>query len=103
MDTPFIVVIISIYFLDISCNELQFCCAVQCSTYCIDTKFLFGQRNEDTYQGFIRVHMNLVRPINIIAGERPLSIFETVGVQREEDQKVSGIFMVVNQLFSSKP
>lgn len=64
--------------------------------------FLFCQRNEDTYQGFIRVHMNLVRPINIIAGERPLSIFETVGVQREEDQKVSDILMVVNQLSSSK-
>ena len=59
-----------------------------------DTKFLFCQRNEDTYQGFIRVHMNLVRPINIIAGERPLSIFETVGMQKEEDQKVSGILMV---------
>ena len=64
--------------------------------------FLFCQRNEDTYQGFIRVHMNLVRPINIIAGERPLSIYETVGVQREEDQKVSDIFMVVNQLSSTK-
>ena len=63
-----------------------------------DTKFLFCQRNEDTcnYQGFIRVHMNLVRPINIIAGERPLSIYETVGVQKEEDQKVSDILMTVN-------
>ena len=47
--------------------------------------------------------MNLVRPINIVAGERPLSIFETVGVQRsEEDQKVGGILIVVNQLYSSK-
>ncbi|XP_020609802.1 ras association domain-containing protein 5-like isoform X2 [Orbicella faveolata] len=51
------------------------------------TGLIMTMRNEDTYQGFIRVHMNLVRPINIIAGERPLSIFETVGVQREEDQK----------------
>lgn len=69
-----------------------------------DTKFPFCQRSEDacTYQGFIRVHMNLVRPINIIAGERPLSIFETVGGQREEDQKVRDILMAVNQLSSSK-
>ena len=43
----------------------------------------------DIYQGFIRVHMNLLRPINIIAGERPLSIFESVAGQKsEEDQKV---------------
>ena len=47
------------------------------------------QRSDDTYQGFIRVHMNLLRPINIIAGERPLSIFETVGGLKEEDQKVN--------------
>ena len=33
------------------------------------------------------MHMNLLRPINIVAGERPLSIFESVG-QKEEDQKV---------------
>lgn len=53
------------------------------------TGLIMTMRSEDacTYQGFIRVHMNLVRPINIIAGERPLSIFETVGGQREEDQK----------------
>ena len=67
------------------------CILVQLLAYCIDVKFFFCQRNGDTYQGFIRVHMNLIRPINIIAGERPLSIFETVGVQREEDQMVSAI------------
>ena len=27
--------------------------------------------------------MNLLRPINIVAGERPLSIFETVSWRRE--------------------
>ena len=35
------------------------------------------------------MHMNLLRPINIIAGERPLSIFETAVKPKEEDlQKV---------------
>ena len=54
----------------------------------INAKLVFYQRGQDNYQGFIRVHMNLLRPINIVAGERPLSIFETVGGQKEEDHKV---------------
>lgn len=51
------------------------------------TGLIMTMRGLDAYQGFIRVHMNLIRPINIIAGERPLSIFETVGGQKEDDQK----------------
>ncbi|XP_046853450.1 ras association domain-containing protein 1-like isoform X2 [Xenia sp. Carnegie-2017] len=39
--------------------------------------------NDGIFEGFIRVAMNLLRPINIVAGERPLSIFETVSWRRE--------------------
>lgn len=51
------------------------------------TGLIMTMRGLNAYQGFIRVHMNLLRPINIVAGERPLSIFETVVGQKEEDQK----------------
>ena len=44
------------------------------------------QRGGNTFQGFIRVQMNLLRPINIIAGESPLSIFDPA--QKEEDHRV---------------
>lgn len=66
----------------------------------VDTKLVFCQRGQDTYQGFIRVHMNLLRPINVIAGERPLSIFETVGGQKEEDQKVRYAFKINTRIYS---
>lgn len=42
------------------------------------TGLIMTMRDEETFQGFIRVHMNLLRPINVVAGERPLSIFEAV-------------------------
>ena len=32
--------------------------------------------------------MNLLRPINIVAGERPLSIYESVGGQKDGDQNL---------------
>ncbi|XP_068701835.1 ras association domain-containing protein 1-like [Montipora capricornis] len=48
---------------------------------------IMTMRGENTYQGFIRVQMNLLRPINIIAGASPLSIFESVGAQKEGDQR----------------
>lgn len=35
------------------------------------------------FQGFVRVAMNLLRPISIVAGERPLSIFEAVSWRRD--------------------
>lgn len=51
------------------------------------TGLIMTMRGENTYQGFIRVQLNLLRPINIVAGERPLSIFESVAEQKEGDQK----------------
>ncbi|EDO41731.1 predicted protein, partial [Nematostella vectensis] len=48
------------------------------------TTGLIMTMKEDAFQGFVRVHMNLLRPINIVAGERPLSIFEAV---RSENSK----------------
>lgn len=40
------------------------------------------QDDGETLHGFIRVHMNLTRPINVIAGTRPPSIYD---ILKEED------------------
>ncbi|XP_015903645.2 ras association domain-containing protein 1 [Parasteatoda tepidariorum] len=40
------------------------------------------QEDGETLHGFIRVHMNLTRPINVIAGTRPPSIYD---ILKEED------------------
>ncbi|GFR19562.1 ras association domain-containing protein 1 [Trichonephila clavata] len=40
------------------------------------------QADGETLHGFIRVHMNLTRPINVIAGTRPPSIYD---ILKEED------------------
>lgn len=49
------------------------------------TGLIMSMRTEDTYQGFIRVNMNLLRPIHIIEGERPLSIFQTAVKSKDDD------------------
>lgn len=49
------------------------------------TGLIMTMSGGNTFQGFIRVQMNLLRPINIIAGESPLSIFDPA--QKEEDHR----------------
>lgn len=34
--------------------------------------------NQQLFRGFLRVHMNLTRPINVIAGKRPPSIYDII-------------------------
>lgn len=38
---------------------------------------------DGTFRGFIRVHLNLTRPINVIAGTRPPSIYDII---KEDDE-----------------
>lgn len=43
----------------------------------------YNSSGDVIFQGFVRVAMNLLRPISIVAGERPLSIFEAVSWRRD--------------------
>ncbi|XP_070559539.1 ras association domain-containing protein 1-like [Ptychodera flava] len=45
--------------------------------------------NGELFRGFIRVHMNLSRPINVMAGGRPASVFGVVESNEEERAKTS--------------
>lgn len=38
------------------------------------------------FRGFLRVHMNLTRPINVVSGKRPPSIYDIINEQNEEKQ-----------------
>lgn len=49
------------------------------------TGLIMSMRTEETYQGFIRVNMNLLRPIHIKEGETPLSIFQTAVLSNDDD------------------
>ncbi|KAK2158040.1 hypothetical protein LSH36_178g03003 [Paralvinella palmiformis] len=50
-----------------------------------DVMLLFQQPDTNTFQGFIRVHMNLIRPINMSLSTRPPSIYDVIG-QGEDDE-----------------
>jgi Ras association domain-containing protein 1 len=39
---------------------------------------LYQDEASNTFQGFIRVHMNLIRPINMSLSARPPSIYEVL-------------------------
>ncbi|GAB6033464.1 Ras association (RalGDS AF-6) domain member [Chamberlinius hualienensis] len=41
----------------------------------------------ETFHGFIRVHMNLSRPINVLAGTRPPSIYDIIYDEEENAEK----------------
>ena len=41
--------------------------------------FVFQKSDSNTFEGFIRVHMNLIRPINMSLSARPPSIYEVCG------------------------
>ncbi|GIY33688.1 ras association domain-containing protein 1 [Caerostris darwini] len=45
------------------------------------------QADGETLHGFIRVHMNLTRPINVIAGTRPPSIYDVLKEEDDEGRK----------------
>ncbi|XP_077985601.1 ras association domain-containing protein 5-like [Glandiceps talaboti] len=45
--------------------------------------------NGEVFRGFIRVHMNLSRPINVLAGSRPASIFGVTDISQHERAKTS--------------
>ncbi|XP_006822469.1 ras association domain-containing protein 1-like [Saccoglossus kowalevskii] len=45
--------------------------------------------NGDTFRGFVRVHMNLSRPINVMAGTRPASVFGVIDQQDLKSKKTS--------------
>ena len=44
------------------------------------------QSDTNTFQGFIRVHMNLIRPINMSLSTRPASIYDVMGQSEDEDE-----------------
>ncbi|KAJ6216476.1 hypothetical protein RDWZM_007633 [Blomia tropicalis] len=39
------------------------------------------------FRGFLRVHMNLTRPINVIAGKRPPSIYDIINEEEKQQQQ----------------
>ena len=39
------------------------------------------------FRGFLRVHMNLTRPINVIAGKRPPSIYDIINDEENQNQR----------------
>ncbi|KAK3728850.1 hypothetical protein QZH41_020225 [Actinostola sp. cb2023] len=55
------------------------------------TGLIMTMKDDSIFQGFVRVHMNLLRPINIVAGQRPLSIFEIVAgsIDSKKSQRMS--------------
>ncbi|CAG0885339.1 unnamed protein product [Cyprideis torosa] len=47
----------------------------------------------DKYRGFIHIHMNLIRPINIVAGSRPPSIFDILNREDEKDKTLTSFYL----------
>lgn len=45
------------------------------------------QDDGETFHGFIRVHMNLTRPINVLAGTRPPSIYDIIHEEEDTSEK----------------
>ena len=66
-----------------------------CSIFSNPKLVFFCQRTEDTYQGFIRVNMNLLRPIHIVEGERPLSIFQTAVKSKDDDDLNQKVIVII--------
>lgn len=50
----------------------------------------FQQEETLTFQGFIRVHMNLMRPISMTLPMRPPSIYDVISSDGESDEGENG-------------
>ncbi|XP_031549895.1 ras association domain-containing protein 5-like isoform X3 [Actinia tenebrosa] len=57
------------------------------------TGLIMTMKDETIFQGFVRVHMNLLRPVNVVAGERPLSILENVGNSVDSKRSRTSFFL----------
>ncbi|CAL4223967.1 unnamed protein product, partial [Meganyctiphanes norvegica] len=49
--------------------------------------------NDGSYRGCIRVHLNLSRPINIVAGTRPPSIYDILQEDRTMEKTLTSFYM----------
>lgn len=54
---------------------------------------LLFQENDGSYRGCVRVHLNLSRPINIVAGTRPPSIYDILQEDRTMEKTLTSFYM----------
>ncbi|XP_068219612.1 ras association domain-containing protein 1 homolog [Palaemon carinicauda] len=52
-----------------------------------------AKENDGSYRGCIRVHLNLSRPINIVAGTRPPSIYDILQEDRTMEKTLTSFYM----------
>ncbi|KAK7077068.1 putative Ras effector 1 C-terminal SARAH (Sav/Rassf/Hpo) domain [Halocaridina rubra] len=52
-----------------------------------------AKENDGSYRGCIRVHLNLSRPINIVAGTRPPSIYDILQEDRTIEKTLTSFYM----------
>lgn len=43
--------------------------------------------NKQSFRGFLRVHMNLTRPINVVSGKRPPSIYDIINEEENNNKR----------------
>jgi hypothetical protein len=51
------------------------------------------EENGSTFRGFIRVHMNLCRPISVVAGTRPPSIYDILKDDETLDKTLTSFYL----------
>ncbi|KAF2363849.1 SARAH domain [Trinorchestia longiramus] len=83
-------------------SELGVCSTMK-STLSVTLRYLnkdiitaLEKEEDGSYRGCLRVHLNLCRPINIVAGTRPPSIYDILKEDRTLDKTLTSFYMPRN-------